>query len=86
MTVDLLIIGLVLSDISGFEVISALRKRGAGADLPILVLSDRTVGENDKQRLNGQVLRIMEKAALTANNSCSRFVVLCSSAAAGRCA
>ncbi|WP_395408421.1 response regulator [Pseudoduganella sp. UC29_106] len=63
MTVDLLIIGLVLSDISGFEVISALRKRGAGADLPILVLSDRTVGENDKQRLNGQVLRIMEKGS-----------------------
>ncbi len=63
MTADLLIIGLVLSDISGFEVIDALRTRVTGMELPILVLSDRTVSENDKQRLNGQVLRIMEKGS-----------------------
>ncbi len=57
---DLLIIGLVLADISGFEVIAALR-HGAAAEVPILVLSDRSVSEDDKRRLSGQVLRIMEK-------------------------
>ncbi|RFP19550.1 MULTISPECIES: response regulator [unclassified Duganella] len=56
---NLMIVGLVLADISGFEVIAALH-HGA-ADVPILVLSDRSVSDDDKRRLSGQVLRIMEK-------------------------
>jgi len=59
---DLLIVGLLLSDISGFEVLAALRDHGA-TDVPILLLSDRSVSEEDRQRLNGQVLRVMEKGS-----------------------
>jgi DNA-binding response OmpR family regulator len=60
---DLLIVGLVLSDISGLELIESLRASGTGADVPILVLSDRNVSVEDKLRLSGQVLRIMEKGS-----------------------
>jgi CheY-like chemotaxis protein len=63
MTADLLIIGLMLSDISGFEVIEAMRADGAGAQMPILMLSDRSIREEDKRRMSGQVLRIMEKGS-----------------------
>ncbi|WP_256081977.1 response regulator [Massilia sp. YIM B04103] len=63
--VDLLIIGLVLPDISGFEVIDRLRAHGATADLPVLVLSDRSINEPDRRRMNGQVLKIMEKGSFT---------------------
>ena len=61
--VDLLIVGLVLADISGLELIESLRAGDAGADLPILVLSDRSVSAEDKLRLSGRVLRIMEKGS-----------------------
>jgi DNA-binding response OmpR family regulator len=63
MTADLLIIGLMLSDISGFEVIEAMRADGAGTQIPILMLSERRIREDDKRRMSGQVLRIMEKGS-----------------------
>jgi DNA-binding response OmpR family regulator len=64
-TADLLIIGLMLSDISGFEVIEAMRADGAGTQTPILMLSERNVREEDKRRMSGHVLRIMEKGSFT---------------------
>ncbi|WP_161627421.1 response regulator, partial [Pseudogulbenkiania ferrooxidans] len=59
---DLLIVGLVLSDISGFEVLAALRSPPA-ADVPVLVLCDGSVSADDRRRLSGQALRIMEKGS-----------------------
>ncbi|MEO4028642.1 response regulator [Chromobacterium vaccinii] len=59
---DLLIVGLVLSDISGFEVLAALRTPPA-ADVPVLVLCDGSVSTDDRRRLSGQALRIMEKGS-----------------------
>jgi len=57
---DLLIIGLALSDPGAVEAIAALRQQAA-ADVPILVLSEGGISEEARQRLSGQVLRIMEK-------------------------
>ncbi|AUH50681.1 hypothetical protein CXB49_07630 [Chromobacterium sp. ATCC 53434] len=57
---DVLIVGLVLSDISSFEVLAALRKHTASS-VPILVLSDDSVSLDDRRRLGGQVLGIMKE-------------------------
>ncbi|AXE32161.1 hypothetical protein DK842_20995 [Chromobacterium phragmitis] len=57
---DLLIIGLALPDICGFEVLAALRNHAAAA-VPILVLSEGVVGMEERRRLSSQALRIMEK-------------------------
>ncbi|MBB3121761.1 response regulator [Pseudoduganella violacea] len=63
--VDLLIIGLVLPTMSGFEVIKRLRSSDAMAHLPILVLSDSAISEADRQRVSGQVHQIMDKGSFT---------------------
>ncbi|WP_434634795.1 response regulator [Chromobacterium sp. CV08] len=59
---DLLIIGLVLSDIGSFEVLAALRKLTA-ASIPILVLSGDSVGADDRRRLSRQALGAMEEGS-----------------------
>ncbi|MEC5162363.1 MULTISPECIES: response regulator [unclassified Janthinobacterium] len=60
---DLIIVDLLLPDISGFELIDALRLLPETAGVPALVLSGDTVGQAERVRLNGQVVRIMKKGS-----------------------
>lgn len=57
---DLLIVGLAPSDVGCFEALAALRNHNAAA-VPILLLSDGSVSMDDRRRLSGQALRVMEK-------------------------
>ena len=58
---DLIILDLMLPDISGFDVIDALRDLHNPTDMPILVLTAKIVDQQERERLNGRVLQIMEK-------------------------
>ncbi len=61
---DLLILDLMMPGVSGFDVVDALKNEPATAAMPILVLTAKTVTQADRERLNGQVLKIMEKSSL----------------------
>ncbi|MET3131168.1 CheY-like chemotaxis protein [Oxalobacteraceae bacterium GrIS 1.11] len=58
---DLIILDLLLSDLSGFDLVEALKGMPGTAEVPILLLTTGTVGQADRLRLNGHALRIMEK-------------------------
>ncbi len=60
---DLVIVDLLLPDISGFELIDSLKSLPETAGVPMLVLTTDTVGLAERERLNGQVVRTMEKGS-----------------------
>ncbi|MGH2468884.1 MAG: response regulator, partial [Chloroflexota bacterium] len=58
---DLMLMDLMMPDVSGFEVIDALKAEPKTARVPILVISARDMTAEDKDRLNGHVAAIFRK-------------------------
>jgi DNA-binding response OmpR family regulator len=58
---DLIILDLFLPDMSGFEVVDQLRSLHDPSTMPILIWTAKSVQMEDRERLNGRVLKIMEK-------------------------
>jgi signal transduction histidine kinase len=58
---DLVILDLLMSDSSGFDVVEALQSRQDTADVPILIVTSKAITKADRKRLNGYVLTVMEK-------------------------
>ncbi|HSI56346.1 MAG TPA: response regulator, partial [Ideonella sp.] len=61
---DLIILDLMMPGMSGFEVVDEVRAQPRMASVPILVMTANAVTRQDRERLNGQVLSIMDKATL----------------------
>jgi signal transduction histidine kinase/CheY-like chemotaxis protein len=60
---DLVICDLVMPGMDGFEVIAHLQQEPGTREIPILVLTARVLSEEDKARLNGNIIGIVEKGA-----------------------
>ena len=60
---DLVICDLVMPEIDGFDVVTALKGEASTRDVPILILTAHTLTAADKERLNGQILGIVDKGA-----------------------
>ncbi|MBI2305891.1 MAG: response regulator [Rhodocyclales bacterium] len=58
---DLLILDLMMPQVSGFDVVQALKSDPATAAVPIIVLTAKSIKREDRERLNGYVQRIVEK-------------------------
>jgi CheY-like chemotaxis protein len=58
---DLVICDLVMPDLDGFGVVGALRADPQTRDIPILILTGHDLTRDDKQRLAGKVMAIVEK-------------------------
>jgi signal transduction histidine kinase/DNA-binding response OmpR family regulator len=65
---DLILLDLILPDVDGFEVVSRLKADPTTADIPIWVATRGTLSPQEKARLNGKVLGIVERGdgAMTA--------------------
>jgi PAS domain S-box-containing protein len=59
---DVILLDLLMPDVSGFEVVTALQERPETARIPILVITSKQVTAKDRASLNGNVSAIMEKA------------------------
>jgi PAS domain S-box-containing protein len=59
---DLIVLDLMMPEVSGFDVVSALNEDPATAGIPILVVTAKQITARDRERLNGYVMSIMEKA------------------------
>ncbi|MDB4969447.1 MAG: hybrid sensor histidine kinase/response regulator [Myxococcales bacterium] len=62
-TVDLVLLDLVMPDLSGVEVVSALRSDVRTRAVPILLVTAHELTEADRARLNGDVAAIIAKGA-----------------------
>ncbi|MBS4099521.1 MAG: response regulator [Sulfuricella sp.] len=59
---DLIILDLMMPEISGFDVVEALKDDPATAAIPILIVTAKRVSAEDRAALNGNVMNIMAKS------------------------
>jgi CheY-like chemotaxis protein len=58
---DVILLDLMMPEVSGFDVVAALRTQPDTARIPILVVTAIQISAKDRDRLNGYVTAIMEK-------------------------
>jgi len=61
---DLVLLDLMMPEMDGFEFLDAIRERPEMRSVPVVVLTAMNLSEEDRQRLNGGVERILHKDGL----------------------
>ena len=59
---DVIILDLMMPQMDGFELLEELRRRPQWADIPVVVITAKDLTEEDRDRLNGGVERIIAKS------------------------
>ena len=62
---DLIILDLMMAEMDGFEFLVELRKEETWRDIPVIVATAKTLTQEDYNRLNGQVERVLQKGAFS---------------------
>jgi signal transduction histidine kinase/CheY-like chemotaxis protein len=65
---DLILLDLIMPDVTGFDVVEALRANRMTHDTPIMVLTAKDLTEADKRQLNGQVSTILNRRSTGASD------------------
>ncbi|MEO8120792.1 MAG: response regulator, partial [Rhodoferax sp.] len=60
--VDLIVLDLMMPEVNGFDVVEALKRDAATATIPIVVVTAKQITTEDRTRLNGAVLKVIEKS------------------------
>jgi len=58
-----ILLDLMMPEMDGFEFVDALRKREAWRHIPIVIVTAKDLTAEDRERLNGSVVRILQKGA-----------------------
>ena len=58
---DLIVLDLMMPDVTGFDVVAALHEQPGTANIPILIVTSKTITAEDRSKLNGLVATILEK-------------------------
>jgi signal transduction histidine kinase/DNA-binding response OmpR family regulator len=66
-TPDLVLLDLMMPELDGFGVIEAMRSRESTLHIPVIVLSARTLNEEDINRLNAGVAAVLSKGLFNAD-------------------
>jgi GAF domain-containing protein/CheY-like chemotaxis protein len=59
---DVIILDLMMPKMDGFEFLNALRGRSDWRDIPVVIITAKDLTEDDRNRLNGGVERIIQKS------------------------
>jgi CheY-like chemotaxis protein len=62
---DLIVLDLMMPEMDGFVFAQELRLNEDSRTIPILVVTAKDISEEERQRLNGQVLKVLEKRSLS---------------------
>ena len=79
---DVIILDLMMPKMDGFEFLDKLRLRPAGQDIPVVIITAKDLTQEDRDRLNGGVERIIQKAI--AMKCCGNSVARSANASNGR--
>jgi DNA-binding response OmpR family regulator len=60
---DLVLLDLMMPEVSGFDVVEAIRSDRETASTPIMVLTAKDLTEADKRQLNGRVSKILQRGS-----------------------
>jgi signal transduction histidine kinase/DNA-binding response OmpR family regulator len=61
---DALVLDLMMPEVSGFDVIATLRADSALRHLPIVIVTAKELTDEDRERLSGEVVTILQKGTL----------------------
>jgi len=61
---DLVLLDLMMPEVSGFDVVEALRADDKTREMPIMVLTSATLTEEDKRFLNGRVANVLKRGTV----------------------
>src|SRR5256886_4188781 len=65
---DIVLLDLMMPDVTGFDVVEALRSDPQTRDTPIMILTARHLTEADKRLLNGHVSTVLSRGSLGASD------------------
>jgi signal transduction histidine kinase/DNA-binding response OmpR family regulator len=65
---DLVLLDLMMPEVTGFDVVEALRSHEETREMPIMVLTAMNLSEGDKRYLNGRVSDILSRGAVGASD------------------
>ncbi len=60
---DLILLDLLMPEVSGFDVVQALKASTETAAIPIMIVTSKDLTQEDRDMLNGHILRVVEKAS-----------------------
>ena len=60
----MILLDLMMPEMDGFEFMEALHRRGDHAGIPVVVITAKDLTEEDRQRLDGGVRRILQKGTV----------------------
>jgi CheY-like chemotaxis protein len=63
--VNVILLDLMMPEMDGFEFLAERRKNKALAKIPVIVVTAADLSEDDRRRLNGGVLHVLQKSAQT---------------------
>jgi len=61
----LILLDLMMPEMDGFELVAELRKQKVWRSIPIVVLTAKDITSEDRLRLNGEVMKILQKESST---------------------
>lgn len=62
---DLVLLDLLMPEVSGFEVVEALKRDPSTRGIPIIVVTAKDITQEDKERLSGQIQALSRKGAFS---------------------
>ena len=83
---DAIVLDLVMPEMSGFDVLERLKEDPATMDIPVVVLTSKTLSDEDRRRLAPHALRILSKQALATGDSADDLRAALSAPPAGEAA
>jgi CheY-like chemotaxis protein len=60
---DLILLDLMMPEMDGFQFLDEIRKHEGWHAIPVIVITAKELGAQDRQRLNGSVEKILQKGA-----------------------
>ena len=67
-TIDLVLLDLMMPEVTGFDVVEALRADERTRETPIMVLTAMNLTEADKRLLNGRVSEILSRGSVASSD------------------
>ena len=61
---DLIVLDLIMPEVNGFEVVEVLKRDPRTGGIPIVIVTAKQVTPQDRERLGGDVLKVIEKSNL----------------------
>ena len=62
---DLIVLDLMMPEMDGFEFVAELRKSESGRRIPVVVVTAKEIGSEERRRLDGQVRRVLHKGSFS---------------------